>query len=409
MIDLSRDGDVFVLRVDAGENRFGPDTLRDWNAALDEVEAADAPKALVTTGTGKFYSNGLDLDYMLSSGDPQGYLQRVLAVMARILAFPAYTVAAINGHAFGAGGQIALAHDARVMRADRGYFCMPEIDMKAPLHPGMTAIIRARLPHQSAHEVIVTGTRYGGELAASRSIVDEVAAEDQVVPRAVALAAPYAAKADPAMATLKRGLYAPQRLGSRFVVEVAKREREGLAQGGSPIGAGREGRRELRSGLGAEAVGRQAEPDRQVEHVAQCGIGAPETDVLEPLHLDAAGFAGQIHPQPQARLHSRREGVAVLREGEAAKGKQLVEDSRERSAALAPVDLDRVDVAPDGACDRAGLLREGQRRRGRTRRPLPGADGLVEPHGPGVVTRRVHRRSPPGRPAFTRAESRRPA
>jgi enoyl-CoA hydratase/carnithine racemase len=207
VIDLGRDGDVFVLRVDAGENRFGPDTLRDWNEALDEVEAFDGPKALVTTGSGKFYSNGLDLDYLMSSGDAQAYLTRVLDVLARILVFPAYTVAAINGHAFGAGAQIALAHDQRVMRIDRGYFCMPEVDMKAPLHPGMTAIIQARLPRQCAHEVIVTGTRYGAEIALERRIVDEVASEAEVVPRAVALAAAYAPKAHPVMATLKRDMY----------------------------------------------------------------------------------------------------------------------------------------------------------------------------------------------------------
>ena len=84
----------------------------------------------------------------------------------RVLVFPAYTVAAVNGHAFGAGAQIALAHDARVMRSGRGFFCMPEIDMKAHLHPGMTAIIQARLPHQSAHEVIVDRDALpGGERA----------------------------------------------------------------------------------------------------------------------------------------------------------------------------------------------------------------------------------------------------
>ena len=160
MIDLERDGDVFVLTMDAGENRFVPDFIAAWHAALDEVERAPAPAALVTIGSGKFYSNGLDLDHMMRSGDASGYVSSVLAVMKRILVFPAYTVAALNGHAFGAGAQIALAHDARVMRAERGFFCMPEVDMKAFLHPGMTAIIQARLPHQSAHELIVTGTRY---------------------------------------------------------------------------------------------------------------------------------------------------------------------------------------------------------------------------------------------------------
>jgi enoyl-CoA hydratase/carnithine racemase len=71
----------------------------------------------------------------------------------------------------------------------------------------MTALLQARLPHQTAHEVIATGTRYGGELAVERRIVDEAAAEADVLPRAVARAAGFAAKADPAMAVLKRGMY----------------------------------------------------------------------------------------------------------------------------------------------------------------------------------------------------------
>jgi enoyl-CoA hydratase/carnithine racemase len=209
MINLSREGDVFVLRMDNGENRFGPEFIDGYNDALDEVEKAEGPKALVTTGTGKFYSNGLDLDYMMSeaAGGANAYLSRVLGIMERVLFFPAYTVAAMNGHAFGAGAQTALGHDTRIMRTERGYFCMPEIDMQSPLHPGMTAIIQARLPHQTAHEVIVTGTRYGGEAALAVKIVDEVAAEGEVLPRAIEIAAGYAGKAHPVMATLKRGMY----------------------------------------------------------------------------------------------------------------------------------------------------------------------------------------------------------
>jgi enoyl-CoA hydratase/carnithine racemase len=209
VIDLKRDAEVFVLRMDAGENRFHPDFVAAWNAALDEVEGAPGPKALVTTGTGKFYSNGLDLDWMLSAGGDRAsaYLEGVLAVIARVLVLPAISVAAINGHAFGAGAQLALAHDRRVMRSERGYFCMPEIDMRAPLHPGMTAIIQARLPRQTAHEVIVTGTRYAAEHARERRIVDEALPEAEVLPRAQAIAAELAGKAHPVMQTLKTDLY----------------------------------------------------------------------------------------------------------------------------------------------------------------------------------------------------------
>jgi enoyl-CoA hydratase/carnithine racemase len=210
VIDLSREGDVFVLRFDVPENRFRPENLEAWREALDEVEAAGSPAALVTTGTGKFYSNGLDLEWLLGQADEatrKTYIPNVLALMARVLTFPTVTVAAINGHAFGAGAQLSLAHDYRVMRTERGYWCMPEIDLKAPLHPGMTAIIQARVPHQTAHELIVTGTRYSADMALARRIVDHAVPAHEVLPKSIEIAAGLAAKADPAMRVLKRGMY----------------------------------------------------------------------------------------------------------------------------------------------------------------------------------------------------------
>ena len=210
MIRLDRQGDVFVLRFDAPENRFRPDGVTAWHAALDEVEAAGSPAALVTTGTGKFYSNGLDLEWLLAQAtdaERRDYIPSVLGLMARVLTFPTITVAAINGHAFGAGAQLSLAHDYRIMRTQRGYWCMPEIDMKAPLHPGMTALIQARVPRQTAHELIVTGTRYAADSARAKRIVDEAVAEEALLPRAIELAAGLAGKATPVMRTLKQGLY----------------------------------------------------------------------------------------------------------------------------------------------------------------------------------------------------------
>ena len=61
--------------------------------------------------------------------------------IGRLLVFPAYTVAAINGHAFAGGALISCAFDYRVMREDRGYFCFPEVDIRIPFTAGMAALI----------------------------------------------------------------------------------------------------------------------------------------------------------------------------------------------------------------------------------------------------------------------------
>ena len=58
MIDLERHGAVFVLKMKAGENRFHPPFIEALGEALDEVETSEGPAALVTTGEGKFYSEG---------------------------------------------------------------------------------------------------------------------------------------------------------------------------------------------------------------------------------------------------------------------------------------------------------------------------------------------------------------
>ena len=210
MIELKRHEAVFVLQMRAGENRFHPDLLAALQRALDEVEAADGGAALVTTGEGKFYSNGLALDAIAGKGGAEiaAYLDTVHRLFARVLGFPRVTVAAVNGHAFAGGGMLALAHDFRVMRSDRGYFCLPESDLRLPLQPGMTALIRARLPAQTAHEAIVTGRRYGAADALASGIVDRALAESEVLPAAIALAQELSGKDAATLATLKQGLYA---------------------------------------------------------------------------------------------------------------------------------------------------------------------------------------------------------
>src|ERR1017187_9640538 len=114
----------------SGENRFNRQMVTELNKALDTVEAVNGPAALVTTGEGKFYSNGVDLDWLATRGEnAAAFLDDVHRLLGRILGFPAITVAALNGHAFAAGAMFASAHDFIVMRQDRGYWCLPEVDL----------------------------------------------------------------------------------------------------------------------------------------------------------------------------------------------------------------------------------------------------------------------------------------
>lgn len=209
MPELSRDGDVFVLNLGSDENRLHPDWLGGVNRALDEIEATEAPRALVTAATGKFWSNGLDLDWLQAHASEGGrYMAAVHELFARILALPLPTVAAIQGHCFAAGAMIAVAHDFRVMRVDRGWVCFPEVDINIPFTAGMAALIQGRLSKKTAHEAMTTGKRYGGTEALAAGIVDAVAEEGQVLPVALDVARPLAAKSAATLGMIKAQMYA---------------------------------------------------------------------------------------------------------------------------------------------------------------------------------------------------------
>jgi Delta3-Delta2-enoyl-CoA isomerase len=208
VIDLSKDGNVFVLQMSAGENRFSLELLGELDHALDEVAATDGPCALVTTGDGKFYSNGLDLDWLLTAGEQAaGYMPAIYRLLGRVLSFPAITVAAVNGHAFGAGALLAVAHDFTVMRADRGYWCMPEADLGLPLSPQLLCVLTAKLGRRAVQDAVITGRRFGGPDALAAGIVHRAAGADEVLPEAMKLAADLAGKDRATLAEHKRLLY----------------------------------------------------------------------------------------------------------------------------------------------------------------------------------------------------------
>jgi enoyl-CoA hydratase/carnithine racemase len=190
-IAVTRHDDVRVLTWNEGENRINHDSLARLNEVLDEIDAIDieAKLAVVLAGRGKFFSNGLDLGrFEPFSDEYESTLLELQRTIGRILVFPAYTVAAINGHAFAGGALLVCAFDHRVMREDRGYWCVNEVEIGLALSEGLWSILANRVPRASATQAALTAHRFGGPEAMSAGIVDTVASEDEVLNVAVAVA-----------------------------------------------------------------------------------------------------------------------------------------------------------------------------------------------------------------------------
>ena len=114
-----------------------------------------------STTAAKFFSNGLDLEWMLQAGnnssssnnnnkkttDPTSQLIESFnsQILARLLILPFRTIAAINGHCIGAGLFLSLACDYRVMRTERGYIQWPEANLGMRLTKGFMELSKAKI------------------------------------------------------------------------------------------------------------------------------------------------------------------------------------------------------------------------------------------------------------------------
>ncbi|UDY35225.1 enoyl-CoA hydratase/isomerase family protein [Dermatobacter hominis] len=206
---LRQEGDVWVLHLGDGENRFDLDSTARLLELVSQVEDRPPPRALVTAATGKIWCNGLDLDWMMANQEHAGtVVERLHRLLGDVLGAGIPTVAAVQGHAFAGGAMLATAHDVVVMREDRGYWCVPEVDLGLPFTPGMDALLKARLPRRTAHHAMTTGRRYGGPDAVAAGIADEVAPLDEVLPRAIEIAAGLAGKDPATLRAIKHRLHA---------------------------------------------------------------------------------------------------------------------------------------------------------------------------------------------------------
>ncbi|BAN03459.1 enoyl-CoA hydratase/isomerase family protein [Ilumatobacter coccineus] len=205
---LSRNDDVFVLDFGDDENVTSEAWVASIHELLDQVAAAEGPRALVTTGSAKHYSNGLDVPYMatLSPGDVADYVERVLEIPRRIMLLGVPTAAAVNGHAFGMGAFLVIAHDHAVMRADRGFVCFPEVHLGMPFTESLLDVASAALAPRTLRQALSTGHRYGGADAVAAGIVDSTAPLDELTSTASALASSLASTAGPNLALIKRQL-----------------------------------------------------------------------------------------------------------------------------------------------------------------------------------------------------------
>ncbi|XUL93399.1 enoyl-CoA hydratase/isomerase family protein [Streptomyces galilaeus] len=120
-VDLELDEGLAVITIDRPQarNAIAQATMDELDKALDATAGA---KALVVTGAGDraFVSGGdlKQLSAVRTEEDAMAMALRMRGICDRIANFPGPVIAALNGHAFGGGAEVAVAADIRVAADD---------------------------------------------------------------------------------------------------------------------------------------------------------------------------------------------------------------------------------------------------------------------------------------------------
>ncbi|WP_216204415.1 p-hydroxycinnamoyl CoA hydratase/lyase [Amycolatopsis aidingensis] len=185
-VNLEIDGPtatIYFNRPDK-KNAMNPQMHRDMNEALDAIEEAGGVKAVVITGNGDSFSSGMDLEecFLEPFEDPQRFYRTNLVALKwfqRLKAFPAVTIAKVNGFAFGGGFEVTGLCDLAVS-SETVLFGLSEINFGIFPAGGATWAVTHNLPRKQALYYILTGDTLTGKQAEEYGLVNKAVPPDQL-------------------------------------------------------------------------------------------------------------------------------------------------------------------------------------------------------------------------------------
>jgi methylglutaconyl-CoA hydratase len=172
-------------------NAISYELIDDLISALKQA-ASSAAQIVILTGAGKAFCSGMDLDNLKQltgrTHEQNVVDSETMASLFRTLYdFPKPTIAAVNGAAIAGGTGLATLCDftLAVPEAKFGY-----TEVRIGFVPGIvSSYLIANVGEKRARDLLLTGRLFDAEEAHKLGLVNEIVAPDQLMPRALQLAA----------------------------------------------------------------------------------------------------------------------------------------------------------------------------------------------------------------------------
>jgi enoyl-CoA hydratase len=188
LVTYSEEEHYCLLQMDDGKaNAMGFAMLSQLNAALDRAE--QAAKVVVIAGRPGKFSAGFDLAVMANRDQDTVRLLRAGAGLSRrLLDFTTPVVLAVSGHALAMGALLILSADYRIGSQGNYKIGLNEVAIGMTLPWFGVELARSRLSKRHFHKAVNLAQIYDADGATEAGYLDEAVPEDELLPRATALA-----------------------------------------------------------------------------------------------------------------------------------------------------------------------------------------------------------------------------
>jgi enoyl-CoA hydratase len=206
-------------------NALNPAVVEELSAAFEALRGDTAARAVILTGSGRFFSFGFDIPEFLSYTREEfaRFLTRFTTLYRTLFSYPKPLLAALNGHAVAGGCMLALAADTAIVAEGNAKVALNEIGFGSSVFAGSTEMLQFRTGAR-ASEIVYSGAMYAPAEAQRLGLVSEVVPPEALLDRARAIAADLAAKPAAAFASIKALLRNPvaEAMAAREAASIAE-------------------------------------------------------------------------------------------------------------------------------------------------------------------------------------------
>jgi enoyl-CoA hydratase/carnithine racemase len=211
-VNTTKDNNLAIVRLERGKvHALNDQVVEELHETFNNLVNDDTVKAVILTGTGKFFSFGFDIPGFMDHTPDEftRFVTRFTDLATYMFLYPRPIIAAINGHAIAGGCILTLTADYRIMIAGKAKISLNEITFGSSIFAGSVEMLKASVGHRNAERILITGDMYSAEEAHEMGLVDQVTSDDKLMDDAKAIALKYSKKEKPAYVSLKNLLRKP--------------------------------------------------------------------------------------------------------------------------------------------------------------------------------------------------------